>query len=29
MSISVSGNWRSTFVIESGEIRELDLEDNH
>jgi proteic killer suppression protein len=28
-SISVSGNWRITFRIESGEIRDLDLEDYH
>ncbi|MCP3056159.1 type II toxin-antitoxin system RelE/ParE family toxin [Aurantimonas marianensis] len=28
-SISVSGNWRITFVIESGEIWNLDLEDYH
>ncbi|HEY9056617.1 MAG TPA: type II toxin-antitoxin system RelE/ParE family toxin [Aurantimonas sp.] len=28
-SISVSGNWRITFVVEGGEIRDLDLEDYH
>ena len=28
-SISVSGNWRMTFVIENGEILNLDLEDYH
>jgi proteic killer suppression protein len=28
-SISVSGNWRITFRIEGGEIKELDLEDYH
>ncbi len=28
-SISVSGNWRLTFTIESGEIYNLDLEDYH
>ena len=28
-SISVSGNWRITFVVENGEILNLDLEDYH
>ena len=28
-SIAVSGNWRMTFVIDAGEIRNLDLEDYH
>jgi proteic killer suppression protein len=28
-SISVSGNWRITFRIERGEIKNLDLEDYH
>lgn len=28
-SISVSGNWRITFDLENGEIRNLDLEDYH
>jgi proteic killer suppression protein len=28
-SISVSGNWRVTFQIDSGEIHDLDLEDYH
>ena len=28
-SVSVSGNWRITFDIESGEIRNLNLEDYH
>ncbi len=28
-SISVSGNWRLTFDLEQGEIRNLDLEDYH
>ena len=28
-SISVTGNWRITFVIEDGEITNLDLEDYH
>ena len=28
-SLSVSGNWRITFVIEAGEIFDLDLEDYH
>jgi len=28
-SISVSGNWRLTFDIEAGEIRNLNLEDYH
>jgi proteic killer suppression protein len=28
-SISVSGNWRITFAIEDGEIRDLNLEDYH
>jgi toxin HigB-1 len=28
-SISVSGNWRLTFDIRPGEIRNLDLEDYH
>jgi proteic killer suppression protein len=28
-SISVSGNWRLTFDIEDGEVRNLDLEDYH
>lgn len=28
-SISVSGNWRMTFDLDHGEIRNLDLEDYH
>jgi len=28
-SISVTGNWRLTFVIEGGAIAHLDLEDYH
>jgi proteic killer suppression protein len=28
-SISVSGNWRITFVISNGELSDLDLEDYH
>ena len=28
-SLSVSGNWRITFDLEHGEIRNLDLEDYH
>ena len=28
-SFSVSGNWRLTFDIEQGEIRNLNLEDYH
>lgn len=28
-TISVSGNWRLTFDLEQGEIRNLDLEDYH
>ena len=28
-SISVSGNWRLTFDIRHGEVRNLDLEDYH
>lgn len=28
-SISVSGNWRITFEIAEGAIRNLDLEDYH
>lgn len=28
-SISVSGNWRITFEVEAGEVRNLDLEDYH
>ncbi|HEY2104248.1 MAG TPA: type II toxin-antitoxin system RelE/ParE family toxin [Candidatus Binataceae bacterium] len=28
-SISVSGNWRMTFDIKKGEIRDLNLEDYH
>ncbi|HEX8664346.1 MAG TPA: type II toxin-antitoxin system RelE/ParE family toxin [Beijerinckiaceae bacterium] len=28
-SISASGNWRVTFVLEDGEIIDLDLEDYH
>jgi proteic killer suppression protein len=28
-SVSVSGNWRITFDLEGGEIRNLDLEDYH
>ena len=28
-SISVSGNWRLTFIVANGEILELDLEDYH
>ena len=28
-SIAVSGNWRITFSVENGEIRNLDLEDYH
>jgi toxin HigB-1 len=28
-SLSVSGNWCMTFVVEDGEIANLDLEDYH
>ena len=28
-SISASGNWRITFDLEQGEVRNLDLEDYH
>ena len=28
-SISVSGNWRITFVVDGDDIRDLDLEDYH
>ena len=28
-SISVSGNWRITFIVEDGEVSDLDLEDYH
>lgn len=28
-SISVSGNWRITFVVDTGVIADLDLEDYH
>ena len=28
-SVSVSGNWRLTFAVESSEVRNLDLEDYH
>jgi len=28
-SISVSGNWRITFVLKNGEVYDLDLEDYH
>jgi proteic killer suppression protein len=28
-SVSVSGNWRLTFAVEGGEVRNLDLEDYH
>jgi plasmid maintenance system killer protein len=28
-SISVSGNWRITFITEGETIRDLDLEDYH
>ena len=28
-SISVSGNWRITFIVEEGNIADLDLEDYH
>jgi toxin HigB-1 len=28
-SMSVSGNWRITFTLENGEVRNLDLEDYH
>jgi toxin HigB-1 len=28
-SLSVSGNWRITFDLVDGEIRNLDLEDYH
>lgn len=28
-SISVSGNWRMTFDLAAGEIRNLNLEDYH
>jgi proteic killer suppression protein len=28
-SISVSGNWRITFTVEEGEVRDLNLEDYH
>jgi proteic killer suppression protein len=28
-SIAVSGNWRITFLVDRGEITDLDLEDYH
>jgi proteic killer suppression protein len=28
-SLSASGNWRITFVLDAGMIRDLDLEDYH
>lgn len=28
-SISVSGNWRITFILVAGEIMDLNLEDYH
>jgi toxin HigB-1 len=28
-SISVTGNWRLTFTMESGELTDVDLEDYH
>ena len=28
-SISVSGNWRLTFLIDQGQVADLDLEDYH
>ena len=28
-SVSVSGNWRITFIMEDGAITNLDLEDYH
>ena len=28
-SLSVSGNWRITFEVESDEVKNLDLEDYH
>lgn len=28
-SLSVSGNWRITFTLDGGDIRDLDLEDYH
>ncbi|SDF09690.1 type II toxin-antitoxin system RelE/ParE family toxin [Rhodospira trueperi] len=28
-SISVSGNWRLTFILHDNEIHDLDLEDYH
>ena len=28
-SISVSGNWRLTFDVDAGEIRNLNMEDYH
>lgn len=28
-SISVTGNWRLTFIIVDGDITDLDLEDYH
>ena len=28
-SVSVSGNWRITFILDNGEIRDLNLEDYH
>lgn len=28
-SISVSGNWRITFILVAGEITDLNLEDYH
>ena len=28
-SMSVSGNWRITFTIQSGDIMDLNLEDYH
>ena len=29
LSISVSGNWRLTFDVDAGEIRNLNMEDYH
>jgi proteic killer suppression protein len=28
-SVSASGNWRITFMLDNGEIRDLNLEDYH
>ena len=28
-SVSVSGNWRMTFITEGGRVHRLNLEDYH